>query len=192
MSESTEARALEFEALFEPILDRAFAVACGFCRNKADAENLVQEAALRAFKAFDGFHRGTNFKAWFMRILSNCYFEQLRRLKRRPEVCAEDQNLDLFLFFRFSERQHDQTADEFWSHMQGEEIVCALRALPAEFASVATLYFVENCTYEEIAGHLNVPTGTVRSRLHRARKLLQANLWRLASESGLVQERVSS
>lgn len=181
-----EERAVEFELLFAPILDRAFAYAYSLCRNHSDAENLVQEAALKAFAAFSSYRTDSNFKAWYLRILTNCHYEQHRKHKHIQEVRADDCNLDLFLFFRFKENRLDQTAEEFWKHFQSEQIAEALGSLPLEFKAVTSLYFLEGYGYEEIAQILNLPLGTVRSRMHRGRKLLQARLWHLAQGSSIL------
>jgi RNA polymerase sigma-70 factor (ECF subfamily) len=92
-----EGRAVEFESLLGPILDRAYAFAYSLCHNHSDAENLVQEAALKAFAAFASYRANSNFRAWYLRILTNCHYELHRKSKHVREVAANDANLDLFL-----------------------------------------------------------------------------------------------
>jgi RNA polymerase sigma-70 factor, ECF subfamily len=181
-----------FESLLGEILPRAYSMACSLTGNRADAEDLLQDAALRAFRAFDSFAPGTNFKAWFFRILTNCHFERHRRSGSRPETVDLDDAPDLFLYQRTAEAGLHQGCDDpaalVMSKMTAEQVMGAIAALPEEFRVVATLCFADDMTYEEIAEVLGCPVGTVRSRLHRSRKMLQKCLWSIAEKSGIVGE----
>jgi len=168
----------------------AFGVALRYSRNQADAEDLVQEAALLAYRAFDSFESGTNFRAWFLKILTNCYYSKHRREKRRPVTSDLDDTPDLYIYARSGEAgfptQGPDPAAALLDKLGTERIVKAINLLPEEYRVVAALYFVEDLSYEEIAGVLECPVGTVRSRLHRGRKMLQKSLWQVAVEEGIV------
>lgn len=181
-----------FESLLGDLLPRAYGVAYNLTGNSADAEDLIQDAALRAFRAFDSFAPGTNFKAWFYKILTHRHFERHRRAGRAPETVCLDDAPDLFLFQRTAEaglhRGGDDPASLVMSKLTAEQVMGAIAALPDEFREVATLHFADDLSYQEIAEVLGCPLGTVRSRLHRGRKLLQQVLWSIAEQSGIVGE----
>jgi RNA polymerase sigma-70 factor (ECF subfamily) len=179
-----------FEALFTPLANSAFGVAVRFTGNRADAEDLVQEAALLAFRGFDSFEPGTNFKAWFFRILTNCYFSTRRREKSRPVTADLDDTPDLYLYARSAETGFPTAgpdpAAQLLDTLGTERVAAAIARLPEEYRVVSTLYFMEDFSYEDISRVLQCPVGTVRSRLHRGRKMLQKALWQVAEEDGIV------
>jgi RNA polymerase sigma-70 factor (ECF subfamily) len=179
-----------FESLFTPLANSAFGVAVRFTGNRSDAEDLVQEAALLAFRAFDSFEPGTNFKAWFFRILTNCYFSTRRREKSRPITSDLDDTPDLYLYARSAETGFPTAgpdpAAQLLDTLGTERVAAAIARLPEEYRVVSTLYFMEDFSYQEIGRVLECPVGTVRSRLHRGRKMLQKALWRVAEEDGIV------
>ncbi|MBI4542526.1 MAG: sigma-70 family RNA polymerase sigma factor [Gemmatimonadetes bacterium] len=183
-------RATEFEALLEPILAGAYGLALQLTRNRADAEDLVQEAALLAFRGFEGFERGTNFRAWFFRILTNTFLSGRR--KRRPEAEAVPFE-DVPVAYMQRQAREIASAEQagdlvraVLGKLETEEVTAAIEALPEEFRLVAALYFVRDSSYQEISEILGIPVGTVRSRLHRGRRLLQKRLWQIAQDHGLV------
>lgn len=178
------------ETLIKPLLGRAYGLALRLLRNGADAEDLVQEAALAALRGFGTFQTGTNFKAWFFRILTNCYYA---RHRRHEAPSAElDEVPEQYLYSRTAELGLHQgpgdPAQTVLNRLDGEEIAEALHRLPEEYRVVSTLYFIEDFAYAEIAEILGIPIGTVRSRLHRGRKMLQALLWRVAVDRGVVPD----
>lgn len=177
----------EFERLLEPVVGPAYGTAHQFMRNSADAEELVQDAAVQAFKAFESFHLGTNFRAWFFRILTNLAIHRYRQKQRRPDAVPLEDVSDLFLFEQA--RKNSATTDPaalVIGRLDQELVSQALEALPEEFRVACTLYFMDEFAYQEIAQITDVPVGTVRSRLHRGRKLLQQSLWHVAQEYGVV------
>ncbi|MCI0433716.1 MAG: sigma-70 family RNA polymerase sigma factor [Gemmatimonadetes bacterium] len=183
-------RASDFEELLQPLLDGAFGLAITMTRNRADAEDAVQEASLRAFRAFDTFERGTNFKAWYYRILTNCVYARHRTAKRRPEAVELDDASELYLFRQtramgLHERSNDP-ARILMGRIDGEMILDAIAAIPDEYRIVASLYFLEDYSYQEIADTVGCPVGTVRSRLHRGRRMLQRMLWAMARDAGIL------
>lgn len=186
------AAATAFEAELLPLLDRAYGLAYSLTHDRADAEDLVQEAALLAFKSFAQFRPGTNFKAWFYKILVNCFYGQLRKQRRHGEAVDLESLPSLYLYGKTAELGlHDQTDDPaaaLLARLDTEQIVTALEALPAEYRTACSLYFLQDFSYEEIAQTLDVPLGTVRSRIHRGRKLLQQRLWAIAEDRGIVKQ----
>ena len=182
-----------FESLFGAVMNTADGVAMRFCHNQADAEDLVQEAALLAYRAFDSFEAGTNFRAWFLKILTNCYFSKRRREKSRPVLSDLDDTPDLYIYARSGQAgfptQGPDPAAELLESLGTERITAAIGRLPEEYRVVATLYFMEDLSYEEIARIVECPVGTVRSRLHRGRKMLQKALWQVAEEDGIIRAR---
>lgn len=179
-----------FEAELQPILNKAYAVAYRLTGNRDDAQDLVQDAAVQAFRAFGSYQSGTNFKAWFTRILVNRFLNLKRAQGRRPQTVSIDEAEDFFLFQQAKNRKMlargSDPAAALAAKIDRELIADALMELPDEFRAVATLYLIENYSYEEISRMLDVPIGTVRSRLHRGRKRLQKSLWDLARERNVI------
>jgi RNA polymerase sigma-70 factor, ECF subfamily len=191
----TEGRAAElpeseFQALLVALLPAAYGYALRLSHNRADAEDLVQEAALLAFRGRGGFEPGTNFKAWYFRIVTNCFRGKHRQQQRRPQTVDFDDTPDLHLFAACAAsglpQQGEDPASLLIERMGAERVADALAQLPDEFRVACALYFMEDFAYHEIAEILGVPVGTVRSRLHRGRKMLQKSLWRGAEDAGIV------
>ena len=195
ISDSTRAQE-EFEALFRPILSMAYGTAVRLTRDRTEAEDLVQDAALLAFRAFGSFQPGTNFKAWFFRILTNAFYSRHRKTKHdRNNVSTEDLPA-LYLYARTAEiglhSQEPDPAAAMMDRFDTEHVAEALDALPEEYRVVASLYFVDDLSYQQIAEAVGCPVGTVRSRLHRGRRMLQRALWQVAEERGIVPARERS
>jgi RNA polymerase sigma-70 factor, ECF subfamily len=182
-----------FESLFASVANSAYGVAMRLTRNQADAEDLVQDAALLAHRAFASFEQGTNFRAWFLKILTNCYYSKRRREKSRPVTSDLDDTPDLYLYAHSGQAgfptQGPDPAAQLLEKLGTDRIVEAISRLPEEYRIVATLYFMDDLSYEEMARVLECPVGTVRSRLHRGRKMLQKALWQIAEEDGIVTPR---
>jgi RNA polymerase sigma-70 factor (ECF subfamily) len=167
-----------------------YSAALRMTRNAAEAEDLVQETYLRAFRGFEGFQDGTNLKAWLYRILTNTYINIYRAKKRRPEQTELEDVEDLYLYRRLGGLEaatagrsaEDELLDYFTEH----EVATAVEELPEQFRLAVLLADVEGFSYKEIAEILDVPIGTVMSRLHRGRKALQKKLYDFASARGLV------
>jgi RNA polymerase sigma-70 factor (ECF subfamily) len=178
-----------FEDLLLPQLPAAYRIAYNLTRNKADAEDAVQEAALQAQRGFGGFTAGTNFRAWFFRIVMNACYARHRSAKRRPETTSFEEVPEIYLFEKSVETglpvEGVDPARAVLDRLSAEQVMDAIASLPDEFRMVATLYFLQEMKYEEIAEILGVPVGTVRSRLHRGRRLLQMILWKAAQDAGL-------
>lgn len=181
----------EFETQLVGMLDRSYRLALRLTGDAQDAEDLIQEAALRAFRFRHTFQRGTSFKAWFYRIVVNYFYTTTRR-KHITATSLDDltEAHDVFLFLRSAEagllEPNSDPAATTVARMAESDVARALAALPDEFRTVCTLYFMDDLSYQEIADILEVPIGTVRSRLHRGRHMLQKQLWRVAEELGIV------
>ncbi|MFN0152219.1 MAG: sigma-70 family RNA polymerase sigma factor [bacterium] len=190
MTNDTTISVREFEEMLSAILSIAFAVALRLVRNPTDAEDLVQEASVNAFRGINTFQRGTSFKAWFLKIMTNCFYARYRKAKREPETVSIDDAPPLYMFFQAigagMHERYDDPAGELLSKLDAEKISAALAALPDEYRVVAALYFIDDMSYEEISEIVACPVGTVRSRLHRGRRLLQKALWRIADDHGVV------
>lgn len=182
-------RQADFEALFNPLLPMAFGTAMRLTRNHAEAEDLVQDAALLAFRGFDSFERGTNFKAWFFRILTNAFYSRHRKDKHERNNVSTEDIPPLYLYARTAEAGLQGSPDpaaSIMDRLDSEQVAAALDALPIEYRVVATLYFIEDFSYQQIAEVVGCPVGTVRSRLHRGRRMLQKALWQVAKERGIA------
>src|SRR3954449_12393289 len=167
-----------------------YSAALRMTRNPSDAEDLVQETYLRAYRGFGGFTEGTNLKAWLYRILTNTFINSYRSKKRRPDESELDEVEDLYLYRRLGGLEAAAAGrsaeEEVLDSITDDEVKQALEALPEQFRIAVLLADVEGFSYKEIADILDIPIGTVMSRLHRGRKGLQKKLWEFAVERGLV------
>src|SRR5207245_7853863 len=162
--------ALVFEALLTPLLPTAYRAALYMTRHQADAEDVVQEAVLLALRGFGGFQVGTNFKAWFMRMLTNVFYGRGRRARVAGTTVSLDEVPPLHLYTKTAAAGWHGAAENpaatFFSKLETEQVAGALGALPEEYRAGATRYLVDDMSYQEIATMLDCPVGTLRSRLH--------------------------
>jgi RNA polymerase sigma-70 factor, ECF subfamily len=167
-----------------------YTAALRMTRNPADAEDLVQETYLKAYRGFGGFEQGTNLKAWLYRILTNTFINSYRSKKRRPEESELDEVEDLYLYRRLGGLEAvavgRSAEDELMDLVTDQEVKDAIEALPEQFRMAVLLADVEGFSYKEIAEILDIPIGTVMSRLHRGRKALQKALFDFATRRGLT------
>jgi RNA polymerase sigma-70 factor (ECF subfamily) len=181
-----------FEKELQPILEMAYAYAYKMTRDRDAASDLVQDAAVQAFRSRHTFQPGTNFRAWFLKVMTNRFLKERAKAKRRGSNLSLDEAEDAYLFMQTAQAglhlKHENPAEVVMDQLDAEAVEQALDQLPEEFRQVALLYFLNEFSYEEIAKILDVPTGTVRSRLHRSRKLLQKALWNIAEARGFVEE----
>ena len=183
----------ELEARFEaeamPLLQGLYSAAYRLTRNAADAEDLVQETYLRAFRGFGGFEQGTNLKAWLYRILTNTFINTYRKRQREPQTVSEDSLEEWYLYSKMAESGLEPSAETaVLESLPDEEVQEALSSLPDQFRIAVLLADVEGFSYKEIAEITGVPIGTVMSRLHRGRKALEKRLWDVVRERGLVRD----
>jgi RNA polymerase sigma-70 factor (ECF subfamily) len=170
-----------------------YSAALRMTRNPADAEDLVQETYLKAYRAFGSFQEGTNLKAWLYKILTNTFINAYRSKKRRPEQTELDDVEDLYLYRRLGGLEAAAAGrsaeEEVLDLFTESEIKDAIEALPEQFRMAVLLADVEGFSYKEIADILDIPIGTVMSRLHRGRKSLQKTLYEFGRSRGLVGDR---
>ena len=183
-------RKQEFEDVALPFIDALFNLALNLTHNRKDAEDLVQEAYLRAYRFFDSYQPGTHIKAWLFRILRNTFINRYRAAKVRPEVVDFEKIEASYERVVESEflRDHQPPSPEqiVMDAVLDEEIEQALMALPEEYRTVVIMALVEEMSYKQIAAAQSIPLGTVMSRLHRGRKLLQAALLEYAQRKGIA------
>ena len=180
-----------FERDVLPLLPNLYAAALRMTRNPADAEDLVQDTYLRAFRGFSGFKEGTNLKALLYRILTNSFINTYRKKQRQPQTVEGPDDIDeWYLFDKLGGRNVEVSAEtEVLDKIPDEAVKGALESLPENFRLPVLLADVEGFSYKEIAEIMDTPIGTVMSRLHRGRKALQKALWDTAKERGLVDDR---
>jgi RNA polymerase sigma-70 factor (ECF subfamily) len=181
-----------FAELAMPFAPQLYSAALRMTRNAADAEDLVQETYFKAYRSFNTFDEGTNLRAWLFRILTNTYINSYRARQRRPiETDLEDVE-DFYLYRRIGAIEEALAArsaeDELIDLFTDDEVKQALEDLPENFRLPVLLADVEGFSYREIAEMLEIPIGTVMSRLHRGRKAMQKALYGFAAERGLTQE----
>jgi len=172
----------EKEALVH--LDVLYRVALRLTGNAADAEDLVQETMLRAFRSWDRYTPGTNAKGWLLTILRHLFINEYRRKSRHPETVDVD---TIEPFALFQEVQEEDPQGAFFDKIVDDEVLRAVDQLPEAFREAVTLSDVEGLSYEEVAKVLEVPVGTVKSRLYRGRRLLQAKLYDYAVGMGYIK-----
>ena len=176
-----------------PLMSSLYTAALRMTRNPADAEDLVQETYLKAYRAFASFETGTNLKAWLYRILTNTYINAYRAKKRRPEQADVDDVEDLYLYRHLGGLEGATAGrsaeDELLDHLTEGEVKEAIEELPEQFRMAVLLADVEGFSYKEIAEILDIPIGTVMSRLHRGRRALEKRLYEFGRARGLVGER---
>ncbi len=167
-----------------------YSAAMRMTRNPSDAEDLVQETYLKAYRSFGGFQDGTNLRAWLYRILTNTYINTYRAKQRRPQEDDLAEVEDLFLYRRIGALEaavaSRSAEDEMMAMFTDDEVKAALEALPESFRIAVYLADVDGFAYKEIADILEIPIGTVMSRLHRGRKAMQKSLYDYALARGLV------
>jgi len=167
-----------------------YSAALRMTRNPSEAEDLVQETYLKAYRGYDSFKEGTNLKAWLYRILTNTFINAYRARRRHPEETELEDVEDFYLFHRLGGLEAAAAGrsaeDEVLESMTDEEVKRAIESLPEAFRMAVLLADVEGFSYKEIAEIMDVPIGTVMSRLHRGRRALQKALHDYGMARGLV------
>jgi RNA polymerase sigma-70 factor (ECF subfamily) len=190
-SKSHNKQRFEREALVhaEPL----YRAALRMTKNETDAQDLVQETFLRAYKNFDRFEEGTNCKAWLFRIMTNTFINTYRSKQKEAGSVPFDDVDDNYLYNQLAEGSESGDPEkDLFAKMVDKDVVEAIEQLPAEFRMVVVLAFYEGFAYQEIADILGIQVGTVKSRLHRGRKMLQKLLWQYAKDRTSVKEEKES
>ncbi len=178
----------EFEEQTLPFSDLLYGAALRMTRDEAKAEDLVQETYLRAYRFWHRYEKGTNLKAWLLRIQTNEFINRYRKSQREKAV------FDLHSYETAVEKYSDENVEnlppeirtQFLTRLMGDEVVTALDSLPIDFRMVVLLVDINDLSYKEVAEILDCPVGTVMSRLHRARKMMRSSLFEYAVEQGIV------
>jgi RNA polymerase sigma factor (sigma-70 family) len=174
----------QFEKEFMPLIGSLYNFAYRLTLDEDDANDLVQETYMKAYRFFDSYEQGTNAKAWLFRILKNSFINDFRKKSKQPSKIDYQ---EVESFYNSDDVDENITTDlrvESIQDMIGDEVASALNSLAVDFRTIIILCDLEGFTYEEMAKILDIPIGTVRSRLHRARNLLKDKLKKYASTMG--------
>lgn len=178
-----------FRKEFLPHADALYNFAFHLTYNEDDANDLVQETFLKSYRFIDSYQQGTNAKAWLFKILKNAFINDYRRKSKQPSKVDYD---EVVSYHDTDEDGHVEYLDlrqELFQGMLGDEITKALNELPVDFKTIILLCDIEEFSYEEIAKIIDIPIGTVRSRLHRARNILKEKLREYAQQEGYKEKR---
>ena len=177
----------EFEQEALPHMDALYNFALRMTGDGDDANDLVQDTFLKAFRFFDKFEKGTNCKAWLFRIMKNTFINSYRKKTKEPDKVDYEEVEKFYENVKPSSTDSAHLEKEIYDNLLDDEITSAIASLPDDFKTVIILSDIEGFTYDEIADFVDCPVGTVRSRLHRARKMLFAKLYKYANEKGYVK-----
>jgi RNA polymerase sigma factor (sigma-70 family) len=178
-----------FEEEFLPHADALRTFAYHLTYNEDDADDLVQETYLKAYRFIENFEKGTNAKAWLFKILKNGFINDFRKKGRTPNTVDYEEVAKYHDDEEGSGQSYTDLREEMFSNLMGDEVTNAINSLPVEFRTVILLCDVEDFSYEEISKILDAPLGTVRSRLHRARNMLKEKLKCYAESLGYEDKR---
>lgn len=178
----------DFNEEILPHLDSLYNFGLRLTSDPNDAEDLVQDTIVKAYRFFSSYEKGTNAKAWLFRILKNSYINNYRRQSKKPHEVDYDEVSSFYETIRAERTDSSDLEDKMFRELIDDELTAALDQIPEDFRTVVLLCDVEDFTYEEIANMLDVPIGTIRSRLHRGRKLLKAQLMEYAAKRGYAEE----
>ena len=186
--ELNKRKAFEEEAL--PHMDALYRTALRMTKNEIDAEDLVQEAFVKAYRFWDKFELGSNCRAWLFKIMTNIFINEYRSKSRSPVSVNVDDIDDNFLYGQLAAGGIDQNPERtLFNKIFDDDVKKAIEGLPDDFRLVVVLSFLEGFSYQEIADIADLQLGTVKSRLHRGRKLLQKELYDYAIKNGYVKDK---
>ncbi len=176
----------EFEQEMLPYTDALFTYALYLTNDREQAQDLLQDTYMKAYRYYGKFERGTNARAWLYRILRNTFINEYRRVQRLPDLVQFDEQISSYKMSDSLNSGAEEILRSADTELFGDEVSEAISALPEKFKSVIILRDVQDLPYEEIADALKIPIGTVRSRLHRARALLFDTLKGYARSHGFA------
>lgn len=186
LSRATRKKHLDFEKEALPHMDILYNYALRTTGNEDDARDLLQETYLKAYRFWDKYEKGTNIRAWLFRIMKNSYINRYRKETKEPDKVDYGDIENFYNSIRADYADTNDLQEKLFGNLLGDEVAKALEELPEDFRTVVILCDIEGMTYEEISEFIERPIGTVRSRLHRGRKLLQAKLFDYARKQGIV------
>ena len=187
VSRSVKKKQSEFEAEALPHMDVLYNFALRTTGNQDDARDLLQETYLKAYRFWEKYEKGTNIRAWLFRIMKNSYINRYRKETKEPDKVDYEEIENFYNLIRAESTDPNDLQEKLFGNLLGDEVSNALESLPDDFRTVVILSDIEGLTYEEIAEFVECPIGTVRSRLHRGRKLLQARLYEYAKRQGMIK-----
>ena len=182
----TKAKHQEFQQEAIPHMDILYNYALRMTSNPDDAHDLVQETFLKAYRFWDKYEKGTNIKAWLFRILKNSYINRYRKETKEPDTVDYEDIQNFYHTIRYQSSDPNDLQEKIFGGLLEDDVARALESLPEDFRTVVILCDIEGLTYEEIAEFVDCPIGTVRSRIHRGRKMLRVKLFDYAKKRGLV------
>jgi len=171
-----------------PHLDSLYNFALRLTTDPNDAEDLVQDTIVKAYRFFSSYEKGTNAKAWLFRILKNSFINNYRKTSKKPQQVDYDEVSSFYESIRAERTDTSDLERVMYRELIDDDVSKALEELPEDFRTVVLLCDVEGFTYEEIANMLDVPIGTIRSRLHRGRNLLKTQLLDYARKRGFAED----
>ncbi|WP_020403722.1 sigma-70 family RNA polymerase sigma factor [Gracilimonas tropica] len=174
----------DFDEEIIPHMDALYNFALRLTSDPNDAEDLVQDTIVKAYRFFSSYEKGTNAKAWMFRILKNSFINNYRKNSKKPSQVDYDEVSSYYESVRAERTETSDLENLMFREMMDDDLSEALTRLPEDFRTVVLLCDVEGYTYEEIANMLDVPIGTIRSRLHRGRNLLKTELLEYAKKRG--------
>ncbi len=178
----------DFEKEAIPHMDALFNFALRMTGDSDEADDLVQETYLKAFRFFDKFEKGTNCKAWLFRIMRNTYINSYRKTSKEPDKIDYEVVENFYENIKPSSTDSAHLEKEMYDNLLDDELSNAIASLPEDFRTVIILCDIEGFSYDEIADFVDIPVGTVRSRLHRARKMLFTKLYNYAADKGYIEK----
>jgi len=176
----------EFEREAMPHMDILYNYALRMTGNADDAKDLVQETFLKAFRFWDKYEKGTNIRAWLFRIMKNSYINRYRKETKEPDTVDYAEIQNFYNTIRNESSDQNDLQEKIFDGLLEDDVARAIESLPEDFRTVVILSDIEGLSYEEIAEFVDCPVGTVRSRLHRGRKMLRVKLFSYAKKHGYV------
>jgi RNA polymerase sigma-70 factor (ECF subfamily) len=176
----------EFEQEAVPHMDILYNYALRMTSNSDDASDLVQETFLKAYRFWDKYEKGTNIRAWLFRIMKNSYINRYRKETKEPETVDYNEIQNFYNTIRYESSDPNDLQEKIFGGLLEDDVARAIEMLPEDFRTVVILCDIEGLSYEEIAEFVDCPIGTVRSRLHRGRKMLRVQLLNYARKHGYV------
>jgi RNA polymerase sigma-70 factor, ECF subfamily len=180
---------IEFEREAVPHMDALYNFALKMTGDSDDANDLLQETYLKAFRFFDKFEKGTNCKAWLFSIMKNTFINTYRKQSKEPDKVDYEDIENFYENIKASSTDDAHLEKEIFDNLLDDELSEAISGLPEDFRTVILLCDIEGYSYEEIADFVDIPVGTVRSRLHRARKMLYTKLYKYAEKKGYMDRK---